>query len=139
MKEKTVNKTESHAGILNRPVKVAVVILLFFICLAATGALTWYIAAGNQNGSYTAVYLENGDVYFGKLSYFPHLTLSDVYTVQLMSDPSSGEGVNFRVVPFVSAIWGPEKIRLNYDKILFLGKVGEDSQVMQVIRQNKNN
>ena len=74
-------------------------------------------------------------MYFGRLSYFPRLTLTDVYVVQGVVDPLDPTQASYQVVPLRFSIWGPSKINLNYDKIVFMGKVGEDSQVMQAIRE----
>lgn len=77
--------------------------------------------------------MDNGDLYFGRLSYFPRLALEDVYVVQAVSDPSSPDKSLYQVVPLKASVWSPDKIYLNYDNIVFIGEVGENSQVMQAI------
>lgn len=43
------------------------------------------------------------------------------------------------MVPLKLSVWQRDTLILNRDKIVFIGKVGEESQVMDTIRQSKNN
>jgi len=90
---------------------------------------------GSDERPLKGVLLETGDIYFGTITYFPRLTLHDVYTVQVVADPDNPSEPIYQVVPLEFSIWGPDKIVLNYDKIVFIGDVGENSQVMQAINQ----
>lgn len=128
---------EKAAGKTKKRTLKAVGVLGVVAVLVAAGAFLWFDRAGSER-PYTAVALQNGDVYFGKLSYFPRLALEDVYTVQVVPDESSPDGTAIRLAPLRSAIWAPNKIFLNYDSILFIGPVGEGSQVMQFIERNQS-
>lgn len=102
-------------------------------------AITVFLPRAISSSGYTAVHLEGGEVYFGKLSRFPRLTLSDVHTIQVIPDPKGINDSTVLIVPFNSAIWGPERLYLNRDKILYISEVSEDSQVMRGIRQIEAN
>ncbi len=81
---------------------------------------------------YYAVYLENGDIYFGKLSVFPYLFLNNAYFLQ--KNPSDSQNL-FSVLKFENAFWGPEnKIYLNNDKIIWKTKLKAGSQVLDLIK-----
>ena len=111
------------------------VFVAVLILVGVVGASVYVLPLVKANRPVTGVLLETGDMYFGKLSYFPRLSLTDVYVVQSVADPLDPTQITYQVVPLRFSIWGPGKINLNYDKIVFMGKVGEDSQVMQAIRE----
>ncbi len=114
-----------------------VFILLLILVLVIGGGIYWWLKSSTQN-PYVAVYLETGDMYFGKISYFPKLSLREVYTVQTVPDPTNPlGGNNLQVVPLKTSVWSPDNLVLNPQKVVFIGKVGEDSQVMTIIRQGQ--
>ena len=115
-----------------------IIILLILIALAAGAALTVYFGPGlNFAGEepYYAVQMENGDLYFGKLTRFPRFGLRDAYIPQSVSDPTNPLGQSLRVVSLLQvSIWRASEIELNKDKVLSISKVDRDSQVMQSIK-----
>ena len=108
------------------------------MAVAFGGILTIYLGQGfdfAKEEPYYAVQMENGDLYFGKMTRFPKFGLEEVYIVQSVSDPTSPLGSSLRVTPLDQAtIWKADKIELNDDKIISISKVGEGSQVMQAIK-----
>lgn len=108
------------------------------VALVLGAALTVYWGQGFNLGSeepYYAVQMENGDLYFGKITRFPKFTLRDVYIPQSFSDPTNPLGSSLRVTPLSQAsIWQADEIQLNQDKILSISKVDPGSQVMQSIK-----
>ena len=86
---------------------------------------------------YSGVLLETGDFYIGKLSRFPGWKMTDVHMVQQTPDPEDPEANQLTLVPLrEGAIWGPSVLRINPDAVVFWGKVGRESQVMQTINNN---
>jgi len=130
---KVTNKKDKHqvagVGVIVFSI-VVVVFMISFYLLSYSGI--------NTEGKLKGVVLDNGDLYFGRLSYFPRLTLHDAYTIQAIFDAEAPDQTGYQVVPLENSIWSPNKIFLNHDKIVFTGDVGEDSQVMQIINQQKN-
>ncbi len=117
-------------------------ILIWFVGIVAVlaivgiGIYLWPKLNISIERPYVAVYMETGDLYFGRISYFPRLALKDVYVLQSANPPYPGQP-NLQIVPMRNTVWGPDRLILNYDQIVFIGKVGTDSQVMQAINQSR--
>ena len=118
--------------------KTITVVLVLLGAAALGGVLAVYLGQGfdfAKEEPYYAVQMENGDLYFGKMTRFPKFGLRDVYIVQSVSDPTNPLGSSLRVTSLDQAtIWKADKIELNDDKIISISKVGEGSQVMQAIK-----
>jgi len=85
---------------------------------------------------YYAVYLRTGDMYFGKLSRFPKLTLSDVWFLQRNAQDEQG---GFNLAKFSDTIFGPkDKMEINREDVVWISKLRDDSQVVTFILQSKN-
>jgi len=107
-------------------------ISIFAIALVIIIIAIIYWRQNNIEKPYHAVYLENGDIYFGKLNILPYLSLDDVYFLQ--KNPSDTQNP-FSVVKFENAFWGPEnKIYINREKIIWKTRLKKDSQVLNVIK-----
>lgn len=132
------------------PVEVKKARWPWFLFLAVlVGAGVWalfYFGLLNQNGAYQAVFLDNGQVYFGKLSRTGsqyHL-LEDVYYIQIdpgNQDPDSEEaaGSNVNLVKRGEELHGPQNsMRINRDKILFIEDLRDDSAIIQNIQKLKD-
>ena len=110
-------------------IRVAVVLVIVTLLLA--GLYIWQITPR----PYSAVVLATGDVYFGQVSYFPKMTLLDPYTIQAVEDPETPGQPSLQLLPLSEvSIWMPKKLVLNRDQVVSVSRVGEDSQVMQLIR-----
>lgn len=78
--------------------------------------------------SYVAVFLENGNIYFGKLSTFPRLKLNNAIFLQL--DQTNQVSLQ----KFREAFWMPKgPIYLNKDHILFIAPINESSPIINLI------
>lgn len=89
------------------------------------------------NKPYYAVYLTTGEIYIGKLSTFPKLTLTDVYLLQIVPDQTDATKKAFQLAPLKDALWSPDKIFLNKDQIVFTAPVREDSEVAKAVRSKE--
>lgn len=111
-----------------RTLVIAAALALTVVVLA--GLYMWTVAPR----SYSAVVLSNGDIYFGRLSYFPRMRLTGVYTLQALPDPGNPEQTSLQIAPIdVLFGWTPRDMALNRDQVVYISKVGRDSQVMQLI------
>ena len=82
---------------------------------------------------YYAVYLTTGDLYFGEVSRFPFLTLSNAWLIQ--RDPSSQTG-ELKLTEFKNAFWSPAgTMRLSKYNIVWIAKLSKDSPVAKYIQQ----
>jgi hypothetical protein len=130
--------------------------------LVLVGAAGWTLAGSKSKGtvlgantSYQAVFLTNGQVYFGKISEDGSwMKLTDIYYLQVTqplqqtanADTSktatpSGTSTppsqsNIQLVKLGSELHGPEDaMYVEKDKILFWENMKDDSKVVQAIHQ----
>ena len=121
---------------------VVIVVLLAFDVL---GVVPLGIMPQISGGGYQAVFLSNGQVYFGKLlrqsSQYP--TLREVYYLQITQPPQpilegTTPPANINVVKLGGELHGPtDEMRINRDHILFIENLKSDSRVVQAIEQFK--
>lgn len=108
--------------------KIIIGILAILLVLVAGIGLSWYLMNGSKN-SYYAVYLDTGDLYFGKISWFPSLTLSNVWYIQ--RDPQSQ---NSTLLDFSKVVWGPQNVmKINRDRVVWMAKLSETSPILTQI------
>lgn len=120
-------------------IRSIIVLILGILIAAVVGAVAAiYLGGGFNLGGeepYYAVQMENGDLYFGKVTHFPKFGLKDVYIPQSVSDPTNPLGSSLRVISLSQAsIWKANEIQLNRDKVLSISKVDVGSQIMQTIK-----
>ncbi|MFH0806180.1 MAG: hypothetical protein V1885_00400 [Candidatus Brennerbacteria bacterium] len=119
-------------------------VVVLFIILGAVGVFpaNWM---PRVNGGYQAVFLSNGQVYFGKLYHArsQYAVLRDIYYLQVTQSPQPiQEGqtppANVNVVKLGGELHGPEdEMRINRDQILFVEDLRDDSRVVTAIEQLK--
>lgn len=103
--------------------------LVIVLIVALGGVLYWQ--KGGFKEDYTAVYLNTGDIYFGKLSRFPRMTLRDVWFLQKGSDAQPGFGLS----KFEKAFWGPEdEMVINDESVIWIAELKDDSEVVRAIK-----
>ena len=93
----------------------------------------------------SAVFLVNGQVYFGKLSFSKNqfITLRDIYYLQLAQSPqpenatkNNGEQPQLSLVKLGDELHGPtDEMKINRDQILFIEKLKENSKVVEAIKR----
>ena len=138
----------SRKGIWKK-IKIAVGILILAVLvlwLATYTSLLPVQFTPRFSSSYQAVFLTNGQVYFGKLyrenSSFP--VLRDVYYLQVTQPPQPlQEGqtppTNINLVKLGGELHGPQdEMRINKNQILFVEDLKNDSKVVTAIQQLEN-
>ena len=113
---------------------IAVIVVIVLAVWAGIMIAGNFMGAKSTNtvSPYSAVYLTSGDMYFGKLSWFPSPHLTDVWYLQ-RTQGQNGQ-VQVSVQPFTSVFWGPSnEISLNSKNILFTTRLMTSSQVVQAI------
>jgi len=114
---------------INKSNKILLAIIII-LAVALVAIIYWQKVGFNKN--YWAVYLNTGDLYFGKLNYFPKLSLSDAYLLQRNEQNQQNP---FSVSKFSNAFWGPEdRIYINKDDIVWKTKLKDDSQIVNFIK-----
>jgi hypothetical protein len=116
--------------------KIIVVLLVVVVALVALGI--WlgmaFLNKGNPAGpsDYSAVYLVTGDIYFGKLQWFPKPHLTNVWFLQRGVNQQNQPQLN--VAPFNAVFWGPvDEIYLNPSEIIFWTSLRNDSQLAKAL------
>jgi hypothetical protein len=87
---------------------------------------------------YQAVFLDNGQVFFGKLADTgsPYLTLRDVYYVQTLVEREKKKTANL-LIKRGSEWHNPDFMRINSRHVVVIEPVGSESRVAQLIREAK--
>ncbi len=100
-------------------VLVAVIILVFKINQAKNP---------ESSSKYAAVYLQNGEIYFGEFSWFPWPKLKNVWYLQRTIDGQNQPQVS--IVAFKNSFWGPiDKVYLNPKQIVWMTYLKNSSQL----------
>jgi len=108
-------------------------LLIICFCLLLFVLVSFYFN-WQEKENYSVVYLSTGEIYIGKLSYFPKLTLTDAYLLQVLKDPSDSTKNTFQLAPLSEALWSPERIYLNREQVIFSGPMNESSKAFQAIK-----
>ncbi|OGM92786.1 hypothetical protein A2372_01205 [Candidatus Wolfebacteria bacterium RIFOXYB1_FULL_54_12] len=117
-------KTNTHMSKTNK-----VLVGLVIILAVALGGVLYWQKVGFE-AKYSAVYLNTGDIYFGKLSRFPRTTLRDVWFLQ-----KEGEGQGVTLSKFENAFWGPkDRMVISEESIIWTTELTEDSEVARAIK-----
>lgn len=108
-----------------------ILLVIVIVLLVALSAVVYWQRGGFEK-PYWAVYLNTGDLYFGKLSRFPGLSLSGVLLLQ--RNPQDTQNP-LSLAKFKEVFWGPEdKIYLNDENIVWKTKLRTDSQIIEFIK-----
>lgn len=168
VQQPTVSKTESvtdqpepKSGGSKMPwiILGIVVLVLIILGLVFRGQLFGKPGASNQTSStagtaakssgYEAVFLTNGQVYFGKLSHpdSDYVTLDDIYYLQVgpqqgsataPNQPSSTPQQQISLVKLGNELHGPvDQMHISRSQVLFYEDLKADGQVVKAILQDK--
>lgn len=134
----------------------ALAVLLVLVVIAGAA---WFFAAGHQGydenkginkNEYQAVFLTNGQVYFGKLADLNHkyVTITDIYYLQVQqgsngslqdASGSSSSSSQVSLAKLGNELHGPEdKMSISSDQVLFWENLKTDSKVVQAITKYQN-
>lgn len=104
----------------------------------ALGAAHFFLFIRQDNG-HSIVYLSNGEMYIGRLSTFPRLTLSDAYLLQAVPDRADPQKSTFQLMPLEEGLWAPKYLYINQDQVLFSGPLSETSSIFKTLQGSANN
>lgn len=114
----------------NTVLAVIIVVVVAVLALAVFGVYKLYKFRHPAGASeYSAVYLRTGEVYFGKLDWFPWPRIKNPWVLQKTQDG----GVS--VVPFASVFWSPvDMVYLNPKEVAFWTYLKDDSNIVKALR-----
>lgn len=124
---------------------IAVVVVLL---LVLGGWFAWSKMGGDsgvKSGQYQAVFLTNGQVYFGKVSDVNggYVKLNDIYYLQVQqsvqpTDKNKTDQSQVSLAKLGSELHGPEdSMNINRDQVLFWENLKNDGKVVQAINSYK--
>ncbi|MEI7632181.1 MAG: hypothetical protein WCJ60_02565 [bacterium] len=151
-----VNTGSSHKSskkLSFKATKIMTVVLLFSVTLVAVSLITLLAIGGKQEssyikkGKYQAVFLNGGQVYFGKIGVYKdkYLTLSDIFYLRVNQQVQPGQtsATNANDVSLAklgSELHGPEdQMVLNRSEVQFWENLKDDGQVVKAITEYKKN
>lgn len=146
-RNKKSKKKNQIKTILISVIVIAVFALLSFIGISIYKSST---AANIDSGKYQAVFLTNGQVYFGKLKAAngDYMKLNDIFYLQTKEETSSenplettdSSDAKVELIKLGSEIHGPDdEMIISKDQILFFENLKKDSKVTASITDfNKN-
>ncbi|MFA5083811.1 MAG: hypothetical protein WC475_00285 [Candidatus Paceibacterota bacterium] len=104
-------------------------VLVIVLLLILVGVIFWQKVWSQT--SFYAVYLETGDLYFGKLARFSRYTLSDVHFLQRNPNDTNQP---YSIQRLDQAFWKPENaIKLNPAKVVWITKLVSGSDVVNFL------
>lgn len=108
------------------------------VIVLVAAAVLYFSWSGNASSAdfkgsqFTAVYLSTGDIYFGKMSWFPTPRMTNVWFLQRGVDAKNQPQYGF--APFKGVFWTPiDEINFNPKDIIFWTKVKDGSQLAQAL------
>lgn len=124
----------------------AIIVGLVILLLAGAAYFLFAKQGLSAEGEYQAVFLSNGQVYFGQLEEMNdrYVEMNDIYYLQLKEslqgeNGSSIEQPDLSLAKLGNELHGPEdKMYINRDHILFIENLKEDSKVVEAIKNHKN-
>ena len=129
-----------------KPLLIAILAVVVVAGLIVAGSILFrQFSSGTaiDSNKYQAVFLSNGQVYFGKLqnSSGEYLKLTNVFYLQTKTDPAtqnpqttSTNGNNVELVKLGSEIHGPDdQMVINHSQVLFYENLKPDGRVSQSI------
>ena len=108
--------------------KNLIIVVVVVLVALIVGVLGYKMSHNNQ---YSVVYLTTGEVYVGKLSTFPSLTLTNGYILQVIKDATDPTKNNFQLQPISQALWAPSELHLIEKNVIFYGPLMPTSTIAQ--------
>ena len=142
------NVTANRSGIVGKLLVISLIIVSIAITAFVGYAIVSGVSGNNsvKNDQYQAVFLTDGQIYFGKLSGLDreYAVLEDIYYLQVdqqvQPDRSGAAQPQISLAKLGSELHGPEdEMFINPDQILFWENLKADGQVTQAITNYVNN
>lgn len=155
------NQAESHASPASvrppiaprRPIAFMVLTIIFILIMFGSILISAFVVKSTltsevstpDRSKYQAVFMTNGQVYFGKLTGVTshYQTLTDVYYLQVQQDvqpaPAAGSDSTISLTKLGEELHGPtDKMNIAQDQILFWEDLKDESAVAKAIEQYKS-
>ena len=140
----------AKGGKFKLPKKLILIVLIVILVVAGAIAAMWKFGPNSliKSDQYQAVFLANGQVYFGKMQGAggQYIRLKDVYYLQTTSSPQSADSKDKetqtenkqQLIKLGSEIHGPEdEMIIERDQVLFFENLKNDGTVGKAIQSDK--
>lgn len=117
------------------------VVIIFAVILVAAILVRGEKLVVREGAAYQAVFLDNGQVYFGKLKSLSRdfLSLTDIYYLRagtVQQGEQSGQQVD--LIKLGAELHAPrDEMIIGREHVIFYEDIGEGSEVMKLIRKHK--
>ncbi len=108
------------------------------VVVLAAAAVLYFSWSGNsanadfKSSQFTAVYLTTGDIYFGKMDWFPWPRMKNVWFLQRGVDQKNQP--QYGLAPFKGVFWTPiDEVYLNPKEIVFWTKIKDGSELAKAL------
>jgi len=127
------------------PAKIGILALIIVIILVAAFYFVVY-RRGVTQADYQAVFLSNGQVYFGKITNknAKYVVMKDIYYLQLkrpLQEQKPGEPAqqpDLELIKLGGELHGPmDRMEINQKHVLFIENLKDDSKVVTAIMEYK--
>ena len=119
---------------------IIILVSISIVFLSETDSITTLIKGSPS--AYKAVFLDNDQVYFGKVANknSKYVKLTDVYYLQVAQPSQNQYGVldqpNLTLIKLGSELHGPkDEMEIVRDHIMYIEELSNDSRVVQAIRE----
>lgn len=118
-------------------------VIIVIVVLAGAAGYLWWTTKDMQSNDYQAVFLTNGQVYFGKLASKrgDYLVLTDIFYLQAnkaIQPGADADKQDMALVKLGNELHGPkDRMEINKDHVLFIEDLNEMSKVMEAIKNYK--
>lgn len=122
---------------------VIIAVILVLTCLKLCLFYDWFFGLSGTKNTWKAVFLTNGQVYFGKIvKETPTvLVLREIYYLQvqqLAQEKEQAQQPQFTLIRLGEEIHGPtDEIRINREHVLFIETLKPNSKVVETIETQK--
>ena len=150
LKEEGAQKKEGSgfSAILSKIKKILkiIVVLMVMVAIIFGGIYLYnkYFSKVSSGGVYSAVFLSNGQVYFGKIeeNNSKEIILNNVFYLQNSDNSGTAgqsiQGSKFTLIKLGNELHGPtDELFINKQNVLFYEYLRTDSQVVQSIKNYK--
>ncbi len=136
------NVTAARSGVVGKLLVVSLIVVSIAITAFVGYAIIRGVGGGNliKSDQYQAVFLTDGQIYFGKLTGIgeEYATLEDIYYLQVQQevqpDTAAQPQTQISLAKLGNELHGPEdQMFINVDQILFWENLKGDGQVVEAI------
>ena len=136
------NVTAAKSGLVGKLLVVSLIVVSIAITAFVGYAIVRGVGGGNliKSDQYQAVFLTDGQIYFGKLTGIgeEYATLEDIYYLQVQQevqpDTAAEPQTQISLAKLGNELHGPEdEMFINVDQILFWENLKDDGQVVTAI------